>query len=439
MAAPESVDFRITGGKKLQGKITTNTSKNGAVNLLCASLLNSGTTILHGIPKIEEVYRYIEVLESLGSTITWTAPNTLEIKHKGKPDFKNLNFPVASKIRSFTFLGALIHHGTAFSFPNPGGCKMGERTVAAHKYGLEKLGVRIETLDTTYEIEPGTLRASEVVLYESSDTGAINVMLAAAKIPGKTTIKFAPPNYQVQEVCFLLEELGVKIDGIGTTTLTIHGVSEINKTVEHYNSEDPIESMFFISAAIMTDSELTVMRCPVDFLDLEFEKLSHMGLKYEESEKYPAKNGRTLLADITVYPSKLKALDHKIHTQPFPGLQNDNLPYFVPIATKAEGRTFIHDWMWEKRAIYYTELNRLGADITLMDPYRALIEGPTPLKGAQIVCPPALRPSAIILIAMLGAEGVSTLRNVYSIQRGYAEIAERLNSLGAQIEILNNS
>jgi UDP-N-acetylglucosamine 1-carboxyvinyltransferase len=434
-----SVDFRIEGGRKLQGSIATNTSKNGAVNLLCASLINSGKTILHGIPKIEEVYRYIEVLESLGSIITWTSNDTLEIVHKDKPDFKSLDFPIAAKIRSFTFLGALVHHGEAFSFPNPGGCKMGERTIAAHKYGLEKLGVSIETLEETYEIKPHNLHAGEVVLYESSDTGAINVMLAASKIPGKTTIKFAPPNYQVQEVCFLLEEFGVKIEGIGTTTLVIHGVEEIDTTVEHHNSEDPIESMFFISAAIMTDSKLTVTRCPAEFLDLEFEKLFHMGLHYKKSPPYKAHNGRTVLVDVEIFPSKLKALDEKIHTQPFPGLQIDNLPYFVPIATKAEGKTFIHDWMWENRAIYFTELNRLGADITLMDPHRVLIEGPTALKGAQIVCPPALRPSAIILIAMLGAEGTSTLRNVYSIQRGYADIAERLNSLGAKIEVIKEN
>ncbi len=315
---------------------------------------------------------------------------------------------------------------------------MGERTIAAHKFGLQKLGVKITTEDTVYKIEPEALHPGEIVLYESSDTGAINVILAAAKIPGITTIKFAPPNYQVQEVCFLLEEMGVKIEGIGTTTLRVHGVSEINKDIEHYNSEDPIESMFFIAAAIMTKSTLTVLRCPIEFFELELEKLYHMGQKLTLSEKYLAKNGHTWLADITVHPSSLKALTEKIHTQPYPGLQNDNLPYFVPIATQAEGNTLIHDWMWENRAIYFTELNRLGAKILLMDPHRALVEGPTPLRGAQIVCPPALRPSAIILIAMLGAEGVSTLRNVYSIRRGYAEIAERLNSIGAEIEILHN-
>jgi UDP-N-acetylglucosamine 1-carboxyvinyltransferase len=438
MSAYESIDFRITGGQKLAGTIATNTSKNGAVNLLCAAMLNRGRTTLRGIPQIEEVHRYVEVIESLGAKATWQDKNTLTIQTPAEPDFAHLNFDVAAKIRSFTFLGALIHAGRHFSFPNPGGCKMGERTIAAHKYGLEKLGVKIETLEETYEITPGTLHPSEVVLYESSDTGAINVMLAAAKIPGKTTVKMAPPNYQVQEVCFLLEKFGVQIEGIGTTTLVVHGVKEIDLSIEHDNSEDPIESMFFVTSAILTDSALEVTRCPAEFIELELEKLRHMGLQFEMSPKYPAKNGRTMLADIKVSPSKLIALEEKIHTQPFPGLQNDNLPYFVPIATKARGRTFIHDWMWENRAIYYTELNRLGADVTLMDPYRALIEGPTPLKGAQIVCPPALRPSAIILIAMLGAEGVSTLRNVYSIRRGYAEIAERLNLLGAQIEVLNS-
>lgn len=436
--AAASIDFKVTGGQKLSGSIATNTSKNGAVNLICAALLNRGTTTLKGIPDIEEVGRYLEVITSLGARVERPDASTLVISAPEAPDFANLNFEAAAKIRSFTFLGALIHAKKHFSFPNPGGCKMGERTIAAHKYGLEKLGVKIETLEETYEIEPGALHPAELVLYESSDTGAINVMLAAAKIPGTTVIKFAPPNYQVQEVCFLLEKFGVKIDGVGTTTLVVHGVEEIDINVEHENSEDPIESMFFISSAVMTDSTLTVLRCPVEFLELELEKLAHMNLKFEVSKKYPAKNGRTALADIKVFPSELTALPEKIHTQPFPGLQNDNLPYFVPLATKATGNTLIHDWMWENRAIYYTELNRLGASVLLMDPYRALIEGPTKLRGAQIVCPPALRPSAIILIAMLGAEGESILRNVYSIRRGYAEIAERLNTLGAKIEVLNS-
>lgn len=435
---PESIDFKIYGGRKLSGTIQTNTSKNGAVNMLCATLLNKSKTILHNMPHVEEVFRYIQVLESLGVTVKWIGKTTLEITPPKKIQFHKLNRDIANKIRSFTFLGSLIHFGESFDFPNSGGCKMGARTISAHKHGLEKLGVKITTKESTYLIEPKKLKANEVILYESSDTGAITILLAAAKIPGTTVIKFAPPNYQVQDVCFLLEKMGVKIDGIGTTTLTVHGVRDINHTIEHYNSEDPIESMFFMTAAIITDSTLTVTRCPIDFIELEIEKLKHMGQKFTLSKKYFSDNGRTKLVDITVHPSKLKASHDKIHTQPFPGLQNDNLPFFVPIATKAEGVTLIHDWTWENRAIYFTELNRLGADIKLLDPHRVIVTGQRKLKGAQIISVEALRPSATIFLAMLGASGVSVLRNVFQITRGYADIAERLNSIGAKIEVLHN-
>lgn len=434
---PESVDFRIVGGKKLSGSIETNTSKNGAINMLCASLINRGKTILHGIPHIEEVYRYIEIMESMGVSIKWTAKHTLEIVPPKKLAIEKINKEAAIKTRSFTFVGALIHHSKKFSFPHSGGCKMGERTISAHKFGLEYLGVSIKTHEHAYIVEHKKLTPNEIALYESSDTGTINLLIAAARIPGTTILKFAPPNYQVQDVCFLLEKMGVVIDGIGTTTLTIHGVADINKTVEHYNSEDPIESMFFIAAGIVTHSKLTITRSPIEFLELELEKLKRMQLKYTKSKVYLSKNGRTKLVDITIFPSKLIAPHDKLHTQPFPGIQNDNLPFFVPIALMAEGKTLIHDWTWENRAIYFTELNRLGGNVTLVDPHRVFVEGLSKLRGAQIVCPPALRPSAIILIAMLGATGTSTLRNVYSIARGYADIAARLQTIGADIQVVN--
>ena len=195
--------------------------------------------------------------------------------------------------------------------------------------------------------------------------------------------------------------------------------------------------MLFLSVAIVTKSKLKITRCPIDFLKLELLKLEEMGLKYKLSKIYLAKNKNTKLTDITVYPSKLKALDNKIHALPYPGINSDNLPFFVPIATQAIGITLIHDWMWENRAIYFAELNRLGADITLADPHRVFIQGPTSLNATQIVCPPALRPSIIILVAMLAAQGTSILRNVYAINRGYENIVKRLNNIGADIRILN--
>ncbi len=433
----DTIDFKVEGGRKLSGSITTNTSKNGAINMMVAALVNSGTTTLRDIPHIEEVHRYKELLESIGVKIRWTHDDTaLEITPPKKLTFSKMNKVVAEKIRSFTFAGAFIHFSDSFTLPHSGGCKMGERTVASHKYALDYLGVSIETKKDHYRITHTGLHAGTIPLYESSDTGAITAIIAASRIEGTTVIQFAPPNYQVQDVCFLLQAFGVTIDGIGTTTLTIQGKKEINCTVEHYNSEDPIESMFFLSAGIVTKSKLTVTRCPIEFLTLELEKLKRMGLIYKQSKMYFAKNATTKLVDITISPSKLVAPHDKIHTQPFPGINNDNLPFFVPIACFAEGQTLIHDWTWENRAIYFTELNRLGAEIKLLDPHRALVTGVTKLRGAQIVSPPALRPTAIILIAMLAAEGESLLRNVYSIRRGYADIAARLNSIGAKITVL---
>jgi UDP-N-acetylglucosamine 1-carboxyvinyltransferase len=226
------------------------------------------------------------------------------------------------------------------------------------------------------------------------------------------------------------------VEGIGSSTLVVHGVKEINQSVEYWNSEDPIESMMFITAAIVTDSKLLIKRCPIEFLSLEMEKLKRMNLKYKMSKEYFSYNGKTKLVDIEIHPSRLVALEDKIHAQPYPGINMDNLPFFGAIAIKAKGQTMIHDWSYENRAIYLTELNKLGANITLADPHRVYIQGGTPLKPAQVVCPPALRPSVVILISMLSAPGTSILRNVYMIERGYEEIAKRLNSLGAEIKIL---
>ncbi len=433
----DSVDFQIEGGRKLSGSIETNFSKNGAVALIPAALLNKATTTLNGIPKIEEVFRQIELMKSIGVDIQWVKENTLKITPPKQYDFKNIDADAARKIRvSLYFFGALGKQIKSFSLPHSGGCKMGKRTIKAHEVGFSEMGLKIKTTETEYQISHTKLTGQEITMYESGDMATVNILLLAAQIPEETIIHFASPNYMVQDVCFFLQNLGVSISGIGTSTLRIHGLETISQTIEYSNSEDPIESMMWIAAGVMTKSKLTITRCPIDFLRRELLTLKDMGLKYTLSKKYLSYNGKTDLVDVTVLPSSLTAAEEKIHAVPFPGINSDNLPFFVPIATQAEGTTLIHDWMWENRAIYFTELNRLGANIMLADPHRAYVNGPTKLKGAQVVCPPALRPATIILIAMLAAEGTSTLRNVYSIKRGYAEIAERLNSIGANIKVL---
>lgn len=437
--AADSIDFKIQGGQKLSGEISTNTSKNGAMGLLCAALLNRGKTILHGIPQIEEVKRIVEVFESIGVSVRWLGPGSLEIAPPKKFKLENIDRQAAMKTRTILmFLGPLIHLYNDFELPHSKGCSLGRRTAIAHIYGFEELGVKIKSKTDSYHVKVGRLKPAEVIMYEAGDTPTENVLLAAAKIPGQTTVKFGTSNYMVQEVCFFLQKCGVRIDGIGTSTLTVHGVSEINQTIEYHNGEDPIESMMFLSAAIVTQSRITIKRCPIDFLALELYKLKKMGFKYKQSKIYKSNNAQMNLVDITTFPSDLKAPEEKIHALPYPGINMDNLPFFVPIAAMAKGESLIHDWVYENRAIYYMELTKLGAKMILADPHRVYIEGPTKFKSAQIVCPPALRPAMIILIAMLAAEGTSILRNVYSISRGYEEIAERLNLLGAKIEVLNN-
>jgi UDP-N-acetylglucosamine 1-carboxyvinyltransferase len=431
-----ALNIRIEGNRPLSGEITTKTSKNGAMGLLAAVLLNRNKTILKNVPRIEEVFRMIEVLTSIGVLVKWV-DNDLEIKPPEKFNLKTINAVSAEKTRSIVMLiGPLIHFFKKFQLPQPGGCKLGSRTVKPHLFALEKLGVGIEAKEKSYEVTAAALKPAEIVLYESSDTATENAIMAAALIPGVTVIKYASANYMVQEVCHYLEKCGVQIEGVGTTTLTIHGVQEINAQVTYFLSEDPIETMFFLATAIVTKSSLIIKRCPIDFLEIELLKLEKMGFKYKILKRYKALNGYTNLVDIKTTPSKLTALEEKIECRPYPGLNMDNLPFFAIIASQAKGTTLLHDWPYEKRAIYTKDIDKLGADTVLVDPHRLYITGPTKLKAAEVICPPALRPAAIILIGMLAAEGTSTLRNIYSINRGYEDLVERLNGLGANISIL---
>ncbi len=336
-------------------------------------------------------------------------------------------------------IGPLMHLFKEFKIPYAGGCKLGTRTVQPHLFALEEFGVSIVAKSGYYHIGVKKQHPQQVVLYESGDTPTENLLMAASKHEEETVIKMASANYAVQDLCGFLRKLGVKIEGVGSTTLRVKGVKDIKKNVTYYPSEDPVEAMTFIAAAVTTNSKITITRAPIEFLELELLKLKKMGLKFDVSPYYLAENNLTQLADVTIHKhnGSLTALEDKIHPNPYPGLNIDNLPYFVPIAAVAKGRTLIHDWVYEERALYYTELRKLNANVTLADPHRAYIDGPTKFSAADIVCPPALRPAVLLLIAMLAAPGISILRNVYSINRGYEDLADRLNSLGAQITVMH--
>ena len=194
--------------------------------------------------------------------------------------------------------------------------------------------------------------------------------------------------------------------------------------------------MSFIAVGLVTHSEIKIARAPIEFLEIELEILKNMNARIEKSAEYLSENGRTRLVDLTIKKSQLVAPVDKIHPMPFPGLNIDNLPFFSVIAAVAEGRTLIHDWVFENRAIYITELANLNAKIELLDAHRVYVEGPTNWRPAEMVAPAALRPAVVVLIGMLAAPGTSVLRNVYSINRGYQDFAARLRHLGADINTL---
>ena len=437
-----SQSFRIRGGKELAGEITINTSKNAAVGLLCASLLNTGKTVLHRVARIEEVFRIIEVLESIGVKCHWTNRHRdLEIISPRELKLDQLDIEAARRTRSIImFLGPLLHRYEKFTLPYAGGCSLGTRTVEPHLKALETFGLKVDAESNSgfYEVEVNQQIMQDrsdryIVLTERGDTVTENVLMAAAMHPGKTTVVGASPNYMVQDMCFFLEKLGVKIEGIGTTKLVIYGRSRFDTDVEYNISEVPIEAMSFIAAALVTGSEITITRAPIEFLEIELEVLKNMNAVIEKSEEYLSTNGRTRLVDLVVKKSKLVAPVDKIHPMPFPGLNIDNLPFFSIIAAVAEGRTLIHDWVFENRAVYITELANLNVKVELLDAHRVYIEGPTNFRPTELTAPQALRPAVVVLIGMLAAPGKSILRNVYTINRGYQDFAARLRHLGADI------
>ncbi|CUR60061.1 UDP-N-acetylglucosamine 1-carboxyvinyltransferase [metagenome] len=438
LGQPGPTHLRVNGPTTLSGAIDVKTSKNAGVALLCASLLNKGRTTLRRVARIEEVNRLLEVLNSLGVKTQWlNEQNDLEIIPPAHLDLANIDETAARRTRSIImFMGPLLHREEVFDLPYAGGCNLGTRTVEPHMAALRPFGLEVKATDGMYHasvnraIEPGR----PIVLTERGDTVTENALMAAALHPGTTVIRNASSNYMVQDLCFYLQKLGVSVDGIGTTTLTVTGLASIDVDVDYAPSEDPIEAMSLLAAAIVTNSSITIRRVPIEFLEIELALLEEMGFTYSRSEEYDAANGRTRLVDIDTRPSHLHAPLDKIHPMPFPGLNIDNLPFFAVIAAVAEGQTLLHDWVYENRAIYLTELTKLGATVKLLDPHRVLVEGPTHWSGAEIVCPPALRPAVVILLAMLASKGTSVLRSTYVIHRGYEDLAERLRALGADIE-----
>src|SRR5450759_975653 len=241
------------------------------------------------------------------------------------------------------FLGPLLHELDEFRLPYVGGCDLGTRTVDPHLNALRAFGLNVTASTGFYDakVDRSVSPSSAIILTERGDTVTQNTLMAAARHDGITVIRNASPNYMVQDLCFFLGTLGVVIEGIGSTTLTIHGRSNIDADVEFSPSEDPIEAMSLLAAAVVTESAITIRRVPIEFLEIELALLEGMGLQYDMTPEYRSANGLTRLVDLTTIAGSLTAPADKIHPMPFPGLNIDNLPFFAIIAACATGTTMI--------------------------------------------------------------------------------------------------
>jgi UDP-N-acetylglucosamine 1-carboxyvinyltransferase len=441
---PTFVEWSVKGGNELSGTISLKGSKNGALAVLCASLLTIRPVILKNIPRISDVMDMVRVLQSVGSQAEWESSDVLRLQRPSLLDVTALDRNAAQRTRAVVLLMACFATDhEVFTLPIPGGCQLGQRSLEPHIDALRQLGLRVECYADEMSIQKLRQTQNVVTLLESGDTVTENAILAAVALRrGQVQIRNASCNYMVQSLCHFLQKLGVSIAGVGTPSLIIRfSASVAPGPISFSILEDPIEAFFFIAAAIVTKSNLRIERVPMDFISLELLQLDKMGLHYETSPRDLDANGVTTLHDLSIFArdSALSAMKTKIHPNIFPyGINVDNLPFFGPIAAVSGGVTLLHDWMYEYRASYFALLKDFGVCVEILDAHRVRVIGPASLHPADSRLPPALRPASMILLTALASPGESRLQNVDVLSRGYECLLKRLGSLGAHIDSSGN-
>jgi UDP-N-acetylglucosamine 1-carboxyvinyltransferase len=413
--------FKILGGKKLKGEIEVRGSKNATTPILAATLLTKEECIISNIPLIEDVYRMLEILVSMGSEIRWLGKRKISIKNE-KIDPRKMDLMTVKKLRSsILLLGSLSARFDKFEFYRPGGCVIGARPLGTHFEALRKMGVDILQSEQGYSVMAKNRKCAKFTLGEMSVTATENAMMLAAALPGKTIIKVTACEPHVEDLGRFLVSLGAKIKGLGTHSLEITGAKKTHKT-SHVIIPDANEAATFLILGVTTGSNIVVKNAREEHLDLVLEKLREFGADFKIS-----KNA------IEVIPAKkLKAVS-KVDTRTYPGVPSDVQAPFGVLATQAQGETLIHDSLYESRFNYVGELKKMGAKAKILDPHRVLISGPTQLKGKTITSFD-LRAGATLIIAALIADGETTIKEIYQVDRGYEKIEERLQKLGADIK-----
>lgn len=420
----------IEGKSKLEGVIDVRGSKNAATPIIAATLLTSFPCILDNVPLVEDVKAMLRIIEDMGADVEYLDKRRIKITAKDINPSR-LSFDLVNKMRSSILLiGPLLARFGCVKIPQPGGCVIGSRSIDAHLNAFLKMGVGIEefglkkngsrTSNVYHFKTEKRLQGREIVLDEFSVTATENILMAATLAKGKTIIKIAASEPHVQDLAVFLKKMGADIKGEGTNTIEIKG-KDMLSGAEHFICYDYIEAGTFLLLALATKGNVCIENFPVDDLKLLLCKLKNFGAKIKVGESSViTSSGKDLVIN-------------KIQIMPHPGIPTDLQAPLGVLSTQSKGLTLIHDPLYEGRLKYLEELNKMGAEIVLCDPHRAIINGPTKLHGTKLD-PLDLRAGAALIIAGLLAEGTTIIKDVAQADRGYEEIEKRLSKIGARIK-----
>ncbi len=419
--------FVIEGGRPLTGVIRPAGNKNAALPAIAATVLTSAPVTLENIPRIRDVVTLLEIVESLGADVTWTDQNVVTIDASGVLS-GDVDKALAERIRASLLLaGPLLARFGRVNLPPPGGDVIGRRRMDTHFLAFEAMGATVR-LNSGFEIEAAQLSGVDLFLDEPSVTATENALMAAVLAKDETVLRNAAAEPHVQDLCHLLNAMGAHIEGIGTNRLRVVGVRELGGATFAVGN-DHIETGSFIGMASVTESEIVIEGAPIEHMDSTLLAFRRLGVEVSiegDCLRVHGDRERRITSDaFGAVP--------KIDDGPWPAFPADLTSIALVTAACCTGTILIHEKMFESRMYFTDKLVAMGANIILCDPHRAVVVGPSQLRGTVLESPD-IRAGMALLIAALGAEGTSQIHNIRQIERGYERIDERLRGLGANIE-----
>ena len=422
----DRIQYIVEGGHRLSGSIEPSGNKNAALPIVAAALLTDQRVELHNVPRIRDIEVLVELIQSVGAEARWLGRNELEIHAKDlRP--ADLDPDMCSRVRASILLaGPMLARCGEVTLPPPGGDVIGRRRVDTHFLALRELGAEI-TVNGAYHFKAAQLKGADVFLDEPSVTATENALCAAVCATGTTILRNAASEPHVQDLAEFLIAMGAQIEGIGTNTMTIHGGRPLGGAT-HRIGPDHIEIGSFIGMAAATKSELTITNAAVRHLRATLMGFERLGIRCEirgEDLYIPGNQELRVQDDFGGHIPTMS-------DQPWPAFPADTMSIMIVTATQCEGVVMMFEKMFESRMFFVDKLIAMGAKIVLCDPHRAIVAGPSNLRGAKLQSPD-IRAGMAMLIAAMCAQGTSVIDNAQQIERGYERIDERLNALGAKI------